>query len=864
MADEGEEGVVPPGGGLGEAAVEAPVRVPTMRFPRYDGRTNPAIWIRRFTRVLRAQGIPAEGRRATEIAFALLDGEAAVWSDLSFEGDVLSEWRHFAEALRSRFGIGKDGDEFVKDKLRHIAQRSEEDINQYAERYLSWCRETTPPISFGTYVREWVRGLRDARMSEMVFFEINDLDPPDFNGVRRSARKIERAWRLARDAPPKELPHEKPALRVDNGVKQMLKVLTALLQQVADKEDVSEVKEKGAARYVGTQGRRPVASSGPDARVVVGHRSAKQSGPRAMDRRDSERRCPEEVRSKERAGNQEAGDESRTAEARAAEKRRKGATGQKVRKPRTKPTLDTEWLEYAARNWSVPLHFLRGRSKREMYTQVVLGIREAFGFTPKPRKKPAVGQPVEERPPAAVEGPREEPVERQDQPPPTSRPMTRARRRQMEEEERGTEGAPMEGIEAEGAQVAAYLDEARHGRREACAAAMVGVSPPRRARVKVGTAACTRVILDPGSTFSLLDEQFARKNRLHFDVPSRTILELANGTTVKPLGRTEELAASVEGVTRLISFSVMRAKGAYDAILGRDWLRLTNTVADFGDDVYTVGGPEGPRLRPDGKELLVLPPPAPELRAEEDDEAEEVLEAEVALRKLLEEIEAMSEDATTSAGEDEEDVWMGYSALELPDVVGELQLSDSLPSSELEEVNAVLNEFSDCFAMGFAELQPTPLTQFEINVRPGAKAVRSYWQPRLSPAESEFVEAQVEELLRGGIITTFEDACRKFGKPARGELWVSPITVAPKAEGGYRFCVNYAALNDETLDDDFRLPLIDHVLDDLAGASRYTVLDAFSGYHVMEVSPLSVIKLPFRAIEGCFATCVCLLVLRTG
>ena len=44
-----------------------------------------------------------------------------------------------------------------------------------------------------------------------------------------------------------------------------------------------------------------------------------------------------------------------------------------------KPVVTEEWRRHVAENWSLPLQLLKGRSRREVYQQLLLAVRELIG-----------------------------------------------------------------------------------------------------------------------------------------------------------------------------------------------------------------------------------------------------------------------------------------------------------------------------------------------------------------------------------------------------------------------------------------------------------------------------------------------------
>ncbi|OUM69806.1 hypothetical protein PIROE2DRAFT_37884, partial [Piromyces sp. E2] len=63
-------------------------------------------------------------------------------------------------------------------------------------------------------------------------------------------------------------------------------------------------------------------------------------------------------------------------------------------------------------------------------------------------------------------------------------------------------------------------------------------------------------------------------------------------------------------------------------------------------------------------------------------------------------------------------------------------------------------------------------------------------------------------------------------------------------------CVNYRRLNAITVKDSYALPFIDELLESVHGATVFSALDLFSGYHQIPMDPKDIEKTAFTTKFG--------------
>ena len=133
-------------------------------------------------------------------------------------------------------------------------------------------------------------------------------------------------------------------------------------------------------------------------------------------------------------------------------------------------------------------------------------------------------------------------------------------------------------------------------------------------------------------------------------------------------------------------------------------------------------------------------------------------------------------------------------------------------------------------------------------------------QQLLNPIMKEVVKKEVLKLLDVGVIYPIADS-----------KWVSPNQVVPKKSGvtvvanehneliptrvtsEWRVSIDYRKLNVSTRKYHFPLPLVDQMLERVAGHELYCFLDGYSGYNQIEIALEDQEKTTFTCPFGTFA-----------
>ena len=156
-------------------------------------------------------------------------------------------------------------------------------------------------------------------------------------------------------------------------------------------------------------------------------------------------------------------------------------------------------------------------------------------------------------------------------------------------------------------------------------------------------------------------------------------------------------------------------------------------------------------------------------------------------------------------------------------ILGKMNLESPLLSSEERSIlEQRLLFHKDKFSASDLDMGHHTRVQHEIHLTDDHPFKERH--RRIPPGMLQQVREHLRQMLDSGII-----------RPSQSP-WSSEVVWVRKKDGSLRQCVDFRRLNARTIKDSYCLPRIEEILDSLAGAKYFSVLDLKSGYHQVEIA----------------------------
>jgi hypothetical protein len=112
---------------------------------------------------------------------------------------------------------------------------------------------------------------------------------------------------------------------------------------------------------------------------------------------------------------------------------------------------------------------------------------------------------------------------------------------------------------------------------------------------------------------------------------------------------------------------------------------------------------------------------------------------------------------------------------------------------------------------------------------------------RQSIERQDFIRKEVRKLLDAGFI-----------EEVHHQVWLANLVIVPKANGKLRMCIDYTSLNKACSKDPYLLPRIDQIVDSTSGCDLLSFLDAYSGFHQIQMSRKDREHTAFVTVDGLY------------
>nr|GEW46391.1 reverse transcriptase domain-containing protein [Tanacetum cinerariifolium] len=184
----------------------------------------------------------------------------------------------------------------------------------------------------------------------------------------------------------------------------------------------------------------------------------------------------------------------------------------------------------------------------------------------------------------------------------------------------------------------------------------------------------------------------------------------------------------------------------------------------------------------------------------------------------------------------------------------EVAIGGTLSDKGRTELCSILKKNLDIFAW-----QPSDMTgvswsavEHRLNIREGKYSLVRQKKRGQAPERAKAIQAEVKKLVEAGIM-----------REVFSHDWLSNPVMVKKHDGSWRMCVNFTDLNKACPHDCYPLLEIDWKVESICGYPFKCFLDAYKGYHQIQLTVANEEKTAFHIGQGVYCYTKMLLVSRT-
>nr|GEZ89412.1 reverse transcriptase domain-containing protein [Tanacetum cinerariifolium] len=158
------------------------------------------------------------------------------------------------------------------------------------------------------------------------------------------------------------------------------------------------------------------------------------------------------------------------------------------------------------------------------------------------------------------------------------------------------------------------------------------------------------------------------------------------------------------------------------------------------------------------------------------------------------------------------------------------------------ELCSVLRKNLDVFAWQPSDMTGVPwsVAEHRLNIREGYSSVRQKKRGQ-APKRTKAIQVEVQNLVEAGIM-----------REVYYHDWLSNPVMVKKHDGSWRMCVDFTDMNKTCPQDCYPLPEIDWKLESLYGYPFKCFLDAYKGYHQIQLAKADKEKTAFHTGQGVY------------